>query len=399
MNICPIRNTKNPIKFLNLGNIPIEGNLYNTKEESLLAKRYPMILQFFPESKLVSLSDVIDKNKIFVEYLYRSGISPPYIDHCNKMYDYIAKFVTIKDEDIVIDVGGNDGTLLKEFRKKFTKIKLINIEGSKSFKEINVENNIFYINEFFGENTKINNKARIITSTNVFQHTEPIRSYVKGIYNNLQNDGIWCLEFPYLLATFISDNYDQAYHEHVYYYLIKPLKELFEQEGLKILNASYHNIHTGTIRLIIAKDVNEKQPDETTQSFINLEKFITTDYCIEWGKKIKNKIETFKDFFGKIKGKGKTIAGFGAAIKGCVFLNTCELDYNTIDFVIDDTKEKQSKFIPGTGIQIFNRDILQTRNPDYILILAHNFKDYIIESLKKQYSGKFIIMFPNIHII
>jgi hypothetical protein len=89
----------------------------------------------------------------------------------------------------------------------------------------------------------------------------------------------------------------------------------------------------------------------------------------------------------------------GTAAKGCVFLNSCEINDDMMPLIIDDTPFKQNKFVPGTGIEVVSREILRTVQPDYILILAHNFKDYIIDSLKGQYNGKFIIMFPNSKIL
>jgi hypothetical protein len=97
--------------------------------------------------------------------------------------------------------------------------------------------------------------------------------------------------------------------------------------------------------------------------------------------------------------ENKKIFGFGAAAKGCIYLNTMNIDYNQIEYIIDDTDIKQNKFIPGTGIKVVSRDILKENKPDYILILAHNFKDHIIDSLKGIYDGKFIVLVPEIEII
>jgi hypothetical protein len=407
--VCPISGSKDAIKFLDLGMIPIEGNLSKNREESLNVKKYSMVLQFFPKSKLVTLEEIVNPDDIYLNYLYHSGISKPYIEHCDEMFDYLEKYVDVGPYDIIADIGGNDGSLLLEFQKKafnaglFDKhLLLLNVECSKSFKDINKTNGILYINEYFGEKTdlRINYKKPIlITSTNVFQHTEPLRSFIKGIYNNLSNDSVWCLEFPYLVSTLINDIYDQAYHEHVYYYCLSALKTLFEQEGLRIINVSYHKIHTGTLRIISAKNDSELQSDSTIESFINLEEFINKKYLLNWGKRIQSNIERYSNFLLGVKNSGYKIAGFGAAIKGCVFLNTCKIDYNILDYVIDDTPEKQGKFVPGTGIEVMSREILKTNPPDYILILAHNFKEYIIKSIQNEYKGKFIVMFPDITVI
>ena len=121
---------------------------------------------------------------------------------------------------------------------------------------------------------------------------------------------------------------------------------------------------------------------------------------INWVKKRSNiNIINSKNFIKQLKSEGKIIYGFGAAAKGCIYMNAMGLTYNDIDCVIDDTDLKQGKYIPGTGIKVVSREILKEKQPDYILILAHNFKDYIIESLKEEYKGKFIVLIPNIQII
>ena len=239
----------------------------------------------------------------------------------------------------------------------------------------------------------------MITSTNVFQHTEPIRSFVQGVRRNLASEGVWCLEFPYILTTLANDNYDQIYHEHVFYFCLQNIVDIAEQEGLKVINVSYHDMHAGTLRVLMVKKSSIRQPDNTIKSFLNLEKTLTEEYYVKWGKRTTEKIQDFKDFVENLIDQGNTVACFGAAAKGCVFLNTCGLDYNSIQFIVDDTSFKQGKFVPGTGIQVVDRNALKHTKIDYMIILAHNFKDYIIESLKGQYDGKFVTMFPDIKIL
>jgi len=393
---CPISGSSRGVEYLNLGNVPLVNNLCDTRQESLDVERFPLAIQLFPESKLTCLTEIVDKNRLFLNYLYRSGINKPYLKHCSLMFDYISQFVDLNPGDKVLDIGGNDGSLLLEFKKKNPNLDYINVDCSLSFKDMNLAAGFQYINEYFGEETRLPNKVKLITSTNVFQHTEPIRSFVKGIYNNLSNDGIWCLEFPYILTTLLNDNYDQIYHEHVYYFCLQNILDLADQEGLKVINVSYHDMHAGTLRVLMMKKSASKKSDITIPSFLNLEKTLTEEYCIRWGKRTQEKINEFKNYILDLVAKKKRIAGFGAAAKGCVFLNSVGIDDSMIEFIVDDTPFKQGKFVPGTGIQVVPRDYLNHHNIDYILILAHNFKDYIINSLKGQYDGEFIVMFPDI---
>jgi C-methyltransferase C-terminal domain/Methyltransferase domain len=397
--LCPISGSTERIEYLNLGSVPLVNNLCTTKEESLKCQKFPLAIQFFPESQLTSLTEIVDKESLFLNYLYRSGVNKPYLDHCAKMYAYLDQKICFNNGDLVVDVGGNDGSLLMEFRKENRNLHYQNIDCSKSFIETNAENHIEYLNEFFDKDTRLPYKARLITSTNVFQHTVDIRSFVQGIEKNLSSDGVWCLEFPYILTTLTSDNYDQVYHEHVYYYCLRNINDLLEQEGLRIINVSYHNMHAGTLRVLSVKHSSWRLPDCTIFSFLNLERTLTEEYCLKWGTRAHQKIREFKSFINDLFKQGKYIAGFGAAAKGCVFLNSCNITDEVVPFIIDDTPFKQGKFVPGTGIEVISRDGLKAFQPDYILILAHNFKDYIINSLKDVYKGKYIVMFPDIRIL
>lgn len=397
---CPISGSNKSIEYLNLGNVPLVNNLCETREESFACEKFPLAIQLFTESNLTCLTEVVNKDNLFLNYLYRSGVNKPYLTHCAKMYDYLSRMIDFKDKDLIVDIGGNDGSLLIEFRKENKNLNYVNIDCSKSFIETNHKAGIEYLNEYFCADTELSYKAKLITSTNVFQHTEPIRSFVQGIEKNLSNEGMWCLEFPYLLTTLANDNYDQVYHEHIYYFCLKNIIDLLKQEGLKVINVSYHDMHAGTLRVLSVKESSLRQIDSTILSFLNLEKTLTTEYCVKWGKRAKEKITEFQDFLHKLLNRyGSTIACFGAAAKGCVFLNSCGIDDTMIRFIIDDTLSKQGKFVPGTGIEVVNREILKIKKPDCILILAHNFKDYIINSLKDQYDGKFIVMFPDIKIL
>jgi hypothetical protein len=393
---CPISGSSKGVEYLDLGNVPLVNNLCDTREESLNVERYPLAIQLFPESKLTTLTEVVDKDKLFLNYLYRSNVNKPYLEHCSQMYDYLSDFVELSKNDIVVDIGGNDGSLLLEFQKKNPDLNLVNVDASLSFKDLNIDAGIQYINEYFGEDTILPEKAKLITSTNVFQHTQPIRSFVRGIYNNLADDGIWSLEFPYILTTLLNDNYDQIYHEHVYYFCLQNILDLASQEGLKVINASYHDMHAGTLRVLTTKKSSSRKQDITIPSFLNLEKTITEEFCLRWGKRTFDKINEFRNYMLGLLSENKKIAGFGAAAKGCVFLNSVGIDDTMIEFIVDDTPFKQGKYVPGTGIKIVPREVLFENKIDYILILAHNFKDYIIDSLKDKYDGEFIVMFPDI---
>jgi cyclopropane fatty-acyl-phospholipid synthase-like methyltransferase len=395
---CPISHSKKSITYFDFGMIPLVNNLNDTQSESLSCPTYPLILNYYPQSKLSMLSVAIDPKLLFDHYVYKSGTNKPYIEHCKNMYDYLSKFVTIRHDDTVVDIGGNDGTLLKTFvEKSKVKISPINIDPSENLSEISKNNGISTLTKRWtyglASSPSFARQCKVITSTNVFQHVEDIGDFASGVHNALTNDGVWCLEFPYWKKDLETIQYDQVYHEHIYYYLLTPLNDLFSQKGLEIIDVSEQTIHCGSLR-IISRIGRNRMPNPAVSKFIKEELIFDENFYTNWREKVKTHIFDSRTMLLDLKKSGKKIAAFGAAAKGCLFLNATNINHKTIDYIVDDTDTKQNKFMPGVGIQIVDRNRLIKDPPDYIVILAHNFADYITESLRPIYKGKFINMFP-----
>lgn len=398
---CPITGHDEQIKYFDLGNIPLVNNLCDTREEAISAERFPLNINYYPASGESSLSVAINGELLFSHYLFKSEVNKPYYGHCQEMFRYAQEYVKVKDGTKIVDIGGNDGSLLDAFRSiSNKKLELLNIDPSQNLAKLNTEKNIPVMTEFFSYDiAKTLEKVDIVTSTNVFQHLFNINSFAKGVEHLLNKNGIWILEFPYWIHDMKTNQFDQIYHEHMFYHSVTPMKMMMEKHGMKVINVTKQNIHGGTLRLVIAKKDSKFTPDITVEAYLQLEKNYGLDYHIKWGNEIQNHIINSKNFIKKLKEEGKTIYGFGAAAKGCIYMNTMRLTHEDIDYVIDDTDIKQNKFIPGTGIQVVSRDILKNSPPDYILILAHNFADHIIESLNSEYIGKFILLLPEIKIM
>ena len=399
INECPVTGDNESVRYFDLGNIPLVNNLCDTREEAIEAEKFPLNINYYPKSGESSLSVAVDGGLLFSHYLFKSEVNKPYYKHCQEMFKYAQKYVTVEDGVNIIDVGGNDGTLLDAFRSISDKnLNLLNIDPSQNLSLLCREKNIPVLTEFFSyEIAKyIPKKVDIITSTNVFQHLLDINSFAKGIEYLLSDEGIWILEFPYWISGMETNQFDQIYHEHMFYHSITPMKMMMEKHGMKIINVTKQNIHGGTLRLVIAKTNSNHTLDNTVETYLQSEEKYDLNYHIEWGNEVQNHINDSKNFIKQLKSEGKTIYGFGAAAKGCIYLNSMGLDYNDIDYIIDDTDLKQNKYVPGTGIQITSRDILNEKQPDYILILAHNFSEYIIQSLENQYKGKYILLIPTI---
>lgn len=398
---CPITNDSERFTYIDLGEMPLVNNLSDTREDSFNSPKYKLAVQYFKKSKLSCLTENVDPNLMFSQYSYKSGVVKAYADHCKEMFWFVDTYLNLKENDNLLDIGGNDGTLLHSFLEKKPYLDVLNVDASTNLTKLSRERGIPAVNKFWGVETAktLNKKFKLITSTNVFQHTPPIADFAEAISMSLDEKGIWCLEFPYWKTNMQTLQFDQIYHEHVYFYLIEPLKQLFDKFDLEIIKAVKYPIHGGTLRLLISKK-GDWDVCNGVQKLINEEQSINEQYYKDWGEVIEEHISDCKIMLQACKNANNNIIGFGAAAKGCIFLNSAKIDHTILDVVIDDTDLKQDKFIPGTGIQIKSREYLKNNKVDYILILAHNFKDVIIESLRNDgYTGNFIILFPTIQTI
>lgn len=386
--------------ILDLGFMPFVNNLEDTYESSINCEKFPISVVYFKDSKLIRIKEIPDTTKLFDKYLYVSGVSNPFKIHCSNLYDYLINKSYLKNNYKVLDIGGNDGTLLCEFRNRNKTLDLMNIEPSTIYKK-SINNGINTLNHYFNSETinLLDKSPNLIITTNVFQHLYNIKEFAQNITNLLDDQGFWCLEFPYFLETMKTFQFDQIYHEHIYYYNVYPLFKLFKQVGLRIIEVSEQSIHGGSLRLIISKESNYYESDDSVDYFLRKESKIDFEFYKKWVEDLEKHLSYCKSQI-EILAKDKTLYGFGAAAKGCVFLNFLKIDSSIVKYIIDDTDIKQNKFIPGAGIRVISRERVDYKKVDFIIILAHNFYEHIVDSLRSDgYKNKFIICFPEFKII
>jgi hypothetical protein len=301
------------------------------------------------------------------------------------MFQNIVQYISSDKNLKIVDIWWNDGTLLSAFKEESkNEMQLLNIDPSVNLTEICESKWIPTIVWFFSKElaNEITEKYDVVTSTNVFQHLKNIKSFAQWVHNILSDNWIRVLEFPYWINSMETNQFDQVYHEHMYYHSVTPLQLLMDLCGLKIINITKQDIHWGSLRLIMSKKNSSFEADNTISQYHESEKKYTLNYYKDRWSNVQAHIKESREVIKEIKKNGHTIYGFGAAAKWCIYLNAMEIDYNDIDYVIDDTNIKQNKFIPWTWIEIVSREILKYNKPDYILILAHNFSEYIIKSLE-----------------
>lgn len=402
-------------KYLNLGLMPMSNNLSASAEEAVDAKRFPLEVMLCNYCSLSQLTNVIDANILFEHYVYRSGISKGYVQHCKMMAIEFQKRFNLTPDSFIIDIAGNDGTLLYEFRNIIGDIKHLNIDPAANLLPINEAKGIRQFKSFWGysaamhlENTHWP-KADLITATNVFAHVDDISEFLLACRRVLAPKGVLVMEFPYLVDMIDNVEFDTIYFEHVSYFSLFPLSIACARSKMKIFDVEHLDIHGGSIRVYIQNIENydhRKQLDSSdTRMYRLFDNEIHKGYqdpkmYLKWADKVQKNISLFRNEILELVDSGKKVAGFAASAKGNVLLNSAGLNFNQVSFIIDQTPEKIGKYSPGTGIPIFGLASLKVLPVDYLIILSWNFANEIIGKCRAAgYEGKFIIPIPQFNIV
>lgn len=356
---------------------------------------------------LLQLRHTVPGDLLYRTFWYKSGVNQTMRDALSDITKNAENRIELKQNDIVVDIGANDGTLLRTYRTK--NLKLVGFEpASNLVKDAQVETteiiNNFFNYDNFAEKFR-GQKAKVITSIAMFYDLDDPNTFVSDIVKTLDDDGIWIIQMNYLTTMLENNAFDNIVHEHLEYYSLKSLEKLLERHDLVVFDVELNNINGGSIRTYIRHKHSRKfQTTERVESIREYEKKIGLDDSkpyIEFAKRIDNlKNETY-NFIKNEVDNGKKVYAYGASTRGNTLLQFYGLDYKLIHAAADRNSMKWGKKMVGTNIPIISEEQARNDKPDYFLILPW----YFIEEFKvreKNYldnGGKFIMPLPNFQIV
>ena len=398
---CRICFSKQLLNYINLGKQPFSNSFLNYKDIKN-EKKFPLSVVLCKKCGLSQLSIIPNTRFIFSKYDYLSSSSKALSNHYEKLVLKLIKKFKIVSADTVLDIGCNDGILLKHYPKNFKNI--IGIEPSDASKHIK-EKRIKLINKFFNYKTsneflKKNKKPKIITITNVLAQIDNLNELGKGLNNIINKESLIIIEFPYLLHMINKGLFDLIYHEHLSYFSLTPLKFLFKKFNIEIINFEKLNLGASgpAIRLFLAKEKSIYKISSKVKKQIK--------YEARWGikknkkykifeKLVKTKIKKIKKIiYLKHKQKFK-IGCFTASSKGNTLLNCLNLDKEIIKFSSENNMKKIGKYTPGSHIKIISDESFLKMKFNYALLLSWNYKNFFLKKSEfAKRGGKFIIPLP-----
>jgi C-methyltransferase C-terminal domain/Methyltransferase domain/Putative zinc binding domain len=403
---CQVCSSKNLRSLLFLGYVPPVNTMPPLGERAVEQPAFPLELLRCDDCGLVQIGLEVAPEVLFpYSYPYLSGTTRILRDNFADLYTEATLLVPLGSDDLVIDVGSNDGTLLSNFKKGGHRV--LGIEPSQAGEVARLAG-IDTLTAYFGPTMaqsvrKEQGTAKIVTAANVFAHIGNVHAVTKGVVELLAPDGVFVSESHYLLDLVETLQYDTIYHEHLRYYALGSLEALFKRHGLEVFHVKRIPTHGGSIRVYAARpgqhpvrpSVEERRRHET--------EFGLTDGSalgVFRERVVHSKIALYA-LLSKLAADGKRIFGIGAPSRASTLINYTGLDDGILEAVMEVSgSHKLDKYVPGTRIPVLDEAKLYAEQPDYALLLSWHIADELAANLKKRgYKGSFIVPLPEPRVI
>ena len=381
INYCQICNTKKIVPVLDFGFQPLADDLLKENNKNNSSISYPIKLYLCKSCRLVQNNFIVGDKKLYnKDYHYRPGISKTVENNLFNLAVKLIELYSLEKNDLIVDVGCSDGTLLNSF-KKLGFQNVVGVEPTNTYK-IAKKKGIFTINSFFNKKSssqilKKFGKAKLITTTNVFAHTGELKEFISGVNKTLSNNGIFVVENHYLKDIVEKVQFDSFYHEHLRTYSLKSLIKLLKYYKLNIVDAYTTERYNGNIQAHFSKNKSLKIT-KNIKLIMQKENNAKLDHLNTYVK-FSNKVEKAKtDLFNYInKNSNKTIIGKSYPARASVILNYFSFLKDKMKFIAEQpTSLKLNHYIAGTNIKIVDSKILKKNKPNIIIIFAwHLFKE------------------------
>jgi len=403
---CQICNSNKLYHFLSLGHQPPSDRFLTEEKLKESETHHPIDLYFCENCNLVQLGYAVDPSILFTEsFIYTTGSSKELVDNFHLLVELIVNKFKVSQEDLVIDIGSNDGTLLENYLPY--NIRVLGIDPSKAA-ELAIKKNTPTLLKFFNETTaedvvREHGKAKIITATNVFAHVKELNSFMNGVKLLLDDNGIFIEESGYLPDLISKTEYDAIYAEHLRYYSLRPLIHLFNKFGMDVFDVEKITTHGGSLRVFSCKKGDFLISDNVPKLLKEEEMlgYYSREIYDNFTQKVLSNRESLRSILFNMKSQGNTIVGIGAPAKGNTLLNFCKIGKETLDFLLEKGNLKVGMYSPGMHIKVVEESVLfDEYSHTHALLLSWNLKDIIVPKLRaKGFKGKIIVPVPIPHIL
>ena len=413
---CKVCGSKDLTEVLTLNEQYLSPTFVKTNKDNPLAEiKSPLTLVLCDKSKsenncgLLQLKEITDADLLYKDYFYRTATNDTMRKDLKELVDQVISIVKPADQNIIVDIGSNDCTMLNFYDKKFN---LVGFEPAQNIKFIDKGKNIKVINNYFNsKNFKENfpsKKAKIITSCAMFYDLENPLQFVKDIEEILDEDGVWCCQISYLDSMIRFNNFYDICHEHLSYYSLESFEYLISKLNLKLFYAETNSVNGGSVRLYVCKKNSKKFEKLELTEKLNLLRKEEKNLKLTQSKTFLNfektvsslRTKTIK-FVDEIIDNKKIVLALGASTKGNIILQHFNLTKDKIPFISERNPDKVGLRCLGSDIELISEERARDINPEAFIVLPWNFKKEIVDRERKYLDngGKLMFVMPYPHVV
>jgi len=403
---CRICDSESLVEVLKIDEQYLSSTFVSSNENNVLSKvKVPQTLVLCQSCALLQLRETVNPDLLYKEYFYRTSINDTMKKDLKKVVTTSIDLVDLENDDIVIDIGANDCTMISYFPQN---LKRVAVEPAENIDWNHVDSSIEIINDYFSKSSVIetlgNKKAKIITACAMFYDLDRPNDFVSDIKEVLHFDGIWCIQLSYLPLMLKNMNFYDICNEHLEYYSLQTLQNLMQRNGLSIFHAEKNEVNGGSIKVFVAHiEKNMKSTLELNvllkeEKVLNLHKVET---YLDFGKKmeeLKSKVTNYMK--GEIE-KNNLVLGLGASTKGNMLLQFFDINKSSLPYISERNPKKVGLKTMGTDIELISEEQARSLNPSCMLVLPWYFKNEIIDREQKyiQNGGTLLFPMPYVHIV
>ena len=392
---------------VDLGMSPLANSYIKPGQIHKMEPFYPLRVYVCHQCLLVQLEEFESPDHIFSDYAYFSSYSQSFLEHAKAYTDAIVKRFDLGPQNHIVEIASNDGYLLQYFQGKG--IPVLGVEPAANVAKVAVEKGIPTLVKFFGVKTaeamvSQDQSADLLLGNNVLAHVPDLNDFVAGMKILLKPNGIITMEFPHLQRLFDQVQFDTIYHEHFSYFSAVTVEKVFQKHGLRLFDVEEIATHGGSLRIYathmenrghsLSPRVIELKEREEKSGFTRLDTYLSFE------KKVVEVKLSLLEFLIDAKRKEEEVVGYGAPAKGNTLLNFCGVRTDLMAYTVDRSPHKAGCYLPGTHIPIFLPEKIKETKPKYVLLLAWNLKDEIMNQMAfiQKWGGQFVVPLPEVKI-